>query len=119
MQLNEIQEENAVIHQVLEPLEKMAHTRNIGVEDLASNITTQISQLQRGMETQGLVNLEQGQVNLELGRRIAGLEEQVAGLGEQVAGLGEQVAGLQRGLEEQIVITRSFQYAFENFMALR
>jgi len=94
-----------VIHQVLEPLEKMAHTRNIGLEDLASNITTQISQLQRGMETQGLVNLEQGQVNLDQGRRIAGLEE--------------QVAGLQRGLEEQIVITRSFQYAFENFMALR
>jgi len=104
LQLNEIQGENAVIHQVLDPLEKMAHTRNIGLEDLASNITTQISQLQRGMETQGLVNLEQGQVNLELGRRIAGLEE--------------QVAGLQRGLE-QIVITRSFQYAFENFMALR
>jgi hypothetical protein len=105
LQLNEIQGENAVIHQVLDPLEKMAHTRNIGLEDLASNITTQISQLQRGMETQGLVNLEQGQVNLDQGRRIAGLEE--------------QVAGLQRGLEEQIVITRSFQYAFENFMALR
>ena len=87
--------------------------------DLASNITTQISQLQRGMETQGLVNLEQGQVNLELGQVNFVQGRRIAGLEEQVAGLGEQVAGLQRGLEEQIVITRSFQYAFENFMALR
>jgi len=61
-------EEKNVIHQVLEPLESMAYTRNTGVEDLASNITVQFTQLQRGMETQGQVNLDQG-------RRIAGRPE--------------------------------------------
>ena len=103
-QLNGLQEENSELHQVLKPLENMAYSREIALEDLVSTIAVEISELQQSRVEQARVNEEQGQLITELQRGIA----------DQ----GRLIAELQSGMADQVSITRSFQIALERLMPL-